>query len=622
MHRNVVKKLPKEWRDTDKWPRPPDIVAAPFREAYERRVNAITAYVKGESLRSIAQNEHLSPSLLYSLFDACTRLADDGQICGFRAAVPYAHTKGYQRSKALESVSIERGRGAAGLFTALLTRHAFAAELLVAQAQKYVASEWDKRRIPVGREHRAFLRRLAKVVPVDEYPFIVVNQGREGYRLALVRAIDAARNQLSATIRTSLWREFLPNRPEIFRRVQLDAHRLDKPIPILLVGRKGRGRVKLIRPWLLAAVEVESGACLGWHLCIDAEPSQVDVLACLYSMMNPWTPRERFEISDLDYREGDGMPSGVVTSCRGRFVDAFYLDNALAHHANNLRAVVLTKLHATLHLGSPGEPRTRSEIEQLFNTLTHQNVQHLIGSVRPDMSNRERRRALADAEKYAMTIEWLEEYLEVVICRYNNTERAAHYDSTPLNCLAGEAEDALVRADESDRAAWRSLLTIEMMLTVRASEGHPPHVNYEGAAYSNDLLRVAHEWVGKSIAITVNLMDLRKVEAHLPNGKSLGSLIALREWQHFKHDYRVRKKLNQAIHDGRFRWSPDETPEETVDRFLAGLRRRSTIRRERSASGAPDTRIPVGVSRPRPVADIAESVSFDIETILGDKLEG
>lgn len=622
MHRKVSRTLPREWRDVSAWPTPPaKAIRANYLDSYKSRKRAIEAYVNGVALKTICKDEAIDSAALYGLYESCIEQDEDGKIRGFRAIIPYLRSKEYERKSPVKPDSLALGRGVSGLFAALLEKHSILKDFIAAQARKYASIEWDKRRIPVGREHKEFLKIAAKKIPISGYPFNVVNQGREGYRKALHQAIDAVRGREASSHKPSQSRDFTSGATDFFRCVQIDAHQLDKAVPVKFIGRKGRFRIKLLRPWLLTGVECESTASLGWHLSFDKEPSEFDVLCCFYNMMAPWEPRETFQIEGLQYEEGAGMPSGLLENCRCRYADTNELDNALPHHANNLRGVVLTTLHAVLKLGLPRRPETRAEIEQLFNTLTHQNIQHLVGGLRPDMSNRERKGAMKQSEKFGMTPEQMEEYLDVVLCNRNGHPSSALYSKSPLEYLSEEDPDALIRSDTSESASWRDLLKVELELPVRASGGHLPHINYEGASYTNDVLKVAQHIVNSKIIITINLMDMTCCDAHTADGKSLGVLIVEPRWQ-FPHDYRLRKKLNAAINDGRFFWVPSKTPEQCVKEFLVSAAKKSPVRTAAKAVDEASRSRPLLQPAPRAIADVAAGSEFDLQKILGKRLKG
>lgn len=623
MHRKVEQLFAPQWRDTAGWPVPAEkAVKKQFLAAYESRKRAIEQYMRGDSLKDIKETEGIKGKELYEMLEACASLDIDGQIAGFRTLVPYARRKGYVRSSAPSDKALAAGKGASGLFVQLVAKHKPLQKLLNEQAEEYAKLGPD-RRLPIAKLHTRFLNELVKIKGEVGYPFNLQNRGREGFRQALHALIGKIRGKVHGSLRGSIERAFRPQIDTRYRRIQIDAHRLDSFIPVRFVGRKGRFKTRSLRPWLIAAVEVESGASLGFALSVGKEISHLDVLRCLYASMMPWKRRTEFLVPGLvdAYKTGAGMPS-MFANCACRYPATVSLDNALAHHADRIREVVLKKLNAVLVLGLPGEPRTRTEIEQLFNTLTHRNIQHLIVGVRPEMSNQERAAAMTAAEKGGMTIEQMEEYLEVVMCNYNAHPTSAHYGKSPLQFLREESEFALRRIDASVSASWRNLLKIELSVPVRARDGHPPHIHYLKVEYTNDLLRAADMLVGKDIVITVDLTDLRTVEAQAFGGIPLGTLFARGPWATFVHDERLRKRLNREIEDGNFHWEEGKDPEQIVNQLLRRAKHSAAAQPDRPKSPPPKRTEAKPSRAPRLIADVAKSMDFDIEAILGAKLKG
>ena len=104
-----------------------------------------------------------------------------------------------------------------------------------------------------------------------------------------------------------------------------------------------------------------------------------------------------------------------------------------------------------------------------------------------------------------MTIDQMEDYLDVVICNRNAHPTSAHYGKSPLDFIGEEGTGALARADNSPEAPWRKLLKVELPVRVRADDGHAPHINYLKATYTNDLLRADD---GKSKRFILSLAHL------------------------------------------------------------------------------------------------------------------
>ncbi|TWT23619.1 hypothetical protein FQY83_03040 [Luteimonas marina] len=627
MHRKAESLFPACWRDTSTWPTPTDReIPEKHKDAYARRKRIIEAYMRGASLRVLCKVEGVDTATVYTMLEACASHAHDGKIWGFRALVPYVRKKAYERSSEVRADALAAGRGTGGLFMQMLANHEPLRLLIAKQASKYASTNFTGR-VPIKKEHNIFLTRISQLQGKTGYPFSLQNKGREGFRQAINAEIAKQRGEARVPLRDSVERAFRLQIDARYRNVQIDAHRLDSFIRVKFVGRKSRFKTRALRPWLIAAVEVDSEACLGWSLSVEREPSHLDLLRCLYSMMAPWERRQTFEIVGLDYNPDAGMPSGVIPRCAGRYVDSISLDNALCGHADNIRQIVLERLHATLRMGLPREPRTRCEIEQLFNTLTHRNIQHLVGGVRPNMSNRERASAMSAAEDQGLTVEQMEEYLDVVLCNYNAEPHSAHYGKSPLQVLREEPHSALIRSDMSPNASWRNLLKIEVTATIRSSDDHPPRINYMKGQYTNDVLRSSGDLLAnKEVVLTVNLVDLRSVKAKVSGGIDLGTLYARGPWAHFVHDIRLRKKLNREIADGNFYWSEGVDPEEQVNDFLrktskTKVSQPSKVRRAQSASRQ-TPRSGRLLTSPRLIADVAKGAELDLEALLGDKLKG
>ncbi len=628
MHRRVSRRVAKEWRNPDDWPKPPDsAVPEEHRVTYAARCGALTDYLEGKSLRSILEAYGIDSSALYKLLDSCLKPAVGGGIRGFSAAIPYARNHGYVRKSDVNHDQLAAGRGTAGLFTAVLNRHDVLASFLDERAKKYATAAWEKRRLPIKVEHDAFCTRAVQVLKNNEYPLNLRSRGREGFRSALHEAIAKHRGAQTTHMEPSMWLQFRGDHPAYYRRIQIDAHQLDKFITVRVEGKKGRFRTKRIRPWLIAAVEVESTNLVGWHLSIQDEPSAEDLLCCLYDMMRNDDGHQIVDMPEFPLEEGKGLPSMVVEGCASRYPDVIELDNALAHHAHIVREAITTKLFASIQHGSSHEPRRRVQVEQAFNTLTHRNIQHSIMGIRPDATDRERERAAENAG--GMTVEAMEAYLRMVLGRYNDAPTEAHYGKIRLACLREEPTYELRRADTSARASWRSLVEREIITFIRASDGHPPHVNLLNATYSNDLLRAAYDWVGREIIVVVNLNQPRIARAYTKSGLSFGVLTVLGPWREFEHDYRLRTFLSRAKNDGRFHWVPGKSPEDCVNDFLKRVgSKRASQSQMASDRTNPTSARPPGVqgtlknTEAKLISKLAENRAIDITSLLGNKLEG
>lgn len=634
MHRWVAVNVPKQWRDTSIWPRPPvSAVPSQHLDDYKRRCDAITDYLRGEPVGWVSETYGVSPCQLYELMRECL-LSDGPSIRGFAAAVPYARSGTQKRVAPPNADHLARGRGAAGLFLAFLSTHQPLQAHIDAIAEKYSTAEWERRRLPVKSLHDEFLRkalRLPKVSP-EQYPFNIPSRGREAFREALHRAIAIAKAGGVSRLTESIWRKFRSETSGYYRRVQLDAHQLDAFVEVRVEGKKGRYCLKKVRPWLLVAIEVESTAALGWHLTVAEEPSSTDVLMCLYDMLREDDGHRHPEIPEFELGPTEGLPAWLLPGFAGRMPDVIELDNALAHHADAVRKAITGKLCASIAHGRAYEPRTRCEIEQLFNTITHHDVQLSIMGIRPDASAAEREAAMRAAG--GMTPEAMEAYLWMVLGRYNDSPASGQYGRKRLECLRTEPPYALKRVDISPTAPWRSIVTLEITTKICAYEGHPPHVNLLNASYSNALMREAFHLVGEYVTVTVNLMDVRKAMAWQIGGIKFGALSVLGPWSEFPHDYRKRAVLARGKDQKRFHFVPGKSPGECAEEFLARVSRESRALTPASPKAAPRAAAPradaprapggraVGSQPHRAVSTLVRDDGLDLSELLKSVLEG
>ena len=105
------------------WPRLDDkALLKPARAIYKARCAAVQAYAQGETIAAIELAHGIDRSTLFRMIKRAQRAHADGSLWGYRALVPHAHVKGYERSRAPRALVHTTG-GNAGAFTQLLQRH-------------------------------------------------------------------------------------------------------------------------------------------------------------------------------------------------------------------------------------------------------------------------------------------------------------------------------------------------------------------------------------------------------------------------------------------------------------------------------------------------------------------
>jgi hypothetical protein len=94
-------------------------------ETFMARQRAIEMYVQNPqlSMKVINQQTGVDPKTVYRLIERCLKKHPDGAIYGFRAAIPYARLKQYERIHSVDRHQSAQGSGLAGAFSLLLHRY-------------------------------------------------------------------------------------------------------------------------------------------------------------------------------------------------------------------------------------------------------------------------------------------------------------------------------------------------------------------------------------------------------------------------------------------------------------------------------------------------------------------
>ena len=124
--------IPDQLRNTSTWPSV-DHTALPEQEraAYLMRCRALQAFLDEPTttIAEILRETGVARSALYRQLDRCWERHEDGRIFGFRALVPYARLKQYERKRAVDA-KWDRQGGTSGAFTQLLRDHPALMKLL------------------------------------------------------------------------------------------------------------------------------------------------------------------------------------------------------------------------------------------------------------------------------------------------------------------------------------------------------------------------------------------------------------------------------------------------------------------------------------------------------------
>jgi hypothetical protein len=252
------------------------------RHIFEKRVQAVMAYVQGESIKQIERSTGIDRRQLYRWLERAGAMHPDRRPFGFRALVSYTRSTDYVRVRAVPD-NIEPG-GAAGALSLLLERRPALSDWLQQQIRQRkvwledVNSEGMLRTRLRGLQalHENFLRQCRAVgLSGTDYPF---NTSEHGIRSLsrhlkeeLLRRFGCAARAAGASHLKGLPRRdqdartLAATRP--FQAVEFDGHRLDIRLKIVVHDPLGFvHEFEMERVWLLVIIDVCTRAVLGYHL--------------------------------------------------------------------------------------------------------------------------------------------------------------------------------------------------------------------------------------------------------------------------------------------------------------------------------------------------------------------
>lgn len=539
--------------DLESWPSVEPFAFSPEdRETFVRRRNAVVLYRDGAPLKEIERLTGICRQVLYGLIDRCFAQATDGRLMGFRALVRYRHVAS-ERTVKLEKLSAPYP--VSGAFQALLARHPSLYELLrnLAITGRKDGAKNGERRIKFAVIHELFKNAcIAEGIRAPGYPF----NGKSEARQAVKRIVQR--------LRTEFHREFLAHDdPEVleridysnwdstnpsrycYQRVECDGHKLDIECTIEVPGLNGEGvvSIRISRLWLLALIEVMSGAVIGYSIAYGQNYSASDVIRAVRSALESWSPR-KLQSQMLCYREGEGIPNGLYPELAYVRWDEFWLDNHAAHLSDYCLTAMERLIGGVCVFGPVGHPNARPHIEDLFLVLEEAGIHRAHGTTGSNPQDKRRKQESKDL-RYHLSEEMLLDMVDLLIARYNGARspsstcsrtdvlfRAATLRTTMLRRIPLTKRSEIFRFDIIERG------------TVGSDHGGSV-VRFKGGRYWNDRLRL-EQYVGQEIVIMADSSDLRVITVILHDGTDLGSITVEPRWRNTRHSLQTRQEIVRA----------------------------------------------------------------------------
>lgn len=577
--------IPDNLRDLSAWPSVDmSALSEDDQAVFVARQTAIELYIQSPNLSLIAIRDQtgVDPKTVYRIMDRCLSKHADGRIYGFRAAIPYARLKQYERVHSVDRYDGAQGVGLAGAFGLLLQRYPSIEKLLLRHAKQRHKVIDDAREVrkSIKRIHKAFLEecRNAGVKP-NEYP---LNQAMAGLR-SLASYFKRYDNQTfeSAARSAGVDRvgpappaeiEQAPPATRAFEVVEFDGHKIDLRVTVRVIDPFGfETLLELTRIWILVLLDVASRAVIGYKLALSKEYNKDDVAGALQAALIPFRARQ-YKIPGLAIRSSGGYPSAVLPQTQFACWDWFRFDGAKSH----LAADTLTRLNQIVGCwpdnGPAAEPDVRPFIERFFHLVAENFAHRLPGTTGSNPQSIEK--ALSDPNgdtKLLVELDELEDMIEVLIGDYNGESHGGVSNRTPL-----EAMTQLLARDQGylrtlPRVVRQNLCLLQeaRIVTIKGSiaTGLRPHINFLEVRYTNDILSSSPGLIGKKLRIYFDVRDIRSVKAFFEDGAELGVLSAARPWCYTPHSVRVRQEIFRLKRKGKLNYREGDDPVEAWEKY-------------------------------------------------------
>ncbi len=557
----IERQVGPELMDPDNWPKEDtshlDDVGL---KLFTLRKRAVTLYLTTTTaVASITEMTGLSRSEINRLLHRVFRVAPDGSIWGWAALLSRYRIVGYRR----KSVT---GKGKAGKFTQFLENHPDLEKQL---------DDWALARKPAsgsivrGRHFSQIwvaFEEACRKQGIDthaEYPFSSKDRGRDAVRRYCKRVrkrhfvagaaaeYGVAAGRMAATTKRRTDYPRIADAP--YRHVQLDGHRMDVDLIVVLRDADGKEReYPLSRLWLLVLIDCASRAVLGYHISLEENYSADDVLQCIAKSVVPWQPME-LPSPRLSYSEGAGLPSGVIEECAWRAFDVLRFDNAYAHTSAWVQERIIRTVCLEVVTNRPKRPRSDAIVERFMRTFEDDSLHTWPSTTGSSPTDPRRNDSEGQAKKLRVDFDDLKLVADMTIANYNAAPHAGLNGMSPLEYLRYRIDRSL---DLIRRIPYRDPTRLPLFLrsfgaTVRGSQktAHLPYVQFMGVHYSNEALASKPELIGERVRLEANVLDIRSLELYW-KGRSMGRVEADARWMHSRHSLRTRRAIMKLMKSG------------------------------------------------------------------------
>lgn len=554
-----------EWPDIDMGALSPSALAE-----YLRRKRAVLNYLAGATDAQLRETVNFSKHTVAALLRTrCLKPHPDGNVLGWRGLVRYARLNPFIRQKPLKPTP--HGHGAAGALGLLLSLEPDFAQ----RFQRYILKTVRKDALGEIRRPRHviwawFLAELRKLgyEARNQWPFTVQTQGYASVARYVDKLLSANPAKAALLVggpdaKKKLLTGDGTQRPQLapFQRVEMDAHKLDCRVCIMVPQLEGGWAPKIVhRVWVICVVEVVTRAVLGYYLSLRREVALEDVIRTLKCALSRWQLPEMVFATVQQLRPQAGLPSSHNEDYASLCWDEMSVDGALAETCKTVRVTLANVVGAQLLEPTSSFSVRRSKddrpfIERFFSVLAAGGVGRISNTTGSAPAGKQGRDPGHIAVTRQFQLPYLEELLAALIANYNATPHASLGHRTPLSLMDFLASQHRLPTRRADPQLVQALLSVRKLCIVKGgyAVGRRPYVNFEGARYSGAAIGDRHDLVGKRIWVINHLEDdARVVMASTQEGAAIGVLLAGPPWHRLPHSLAIRRVIKSMINHRMF----------------------------------------------------------------------
>ncbi len=569
--------IPPDLQNLSLWPSvDPNALAGQRRQDLLNRIEAVRLYAAGTALSQVEDATRVPRMQIYRLVKRCIEPHADGRIRGFRALIPFAKSKPYQRTAAVAPTTRTRHAGSSGAMTALLQRHDSLSALLRYQISKHAVYIGARNQLcGLHNVHRKFIQSCRELeLTAKDYPLSQARQGIRSLATAIrnlvMQSFASAARSAGAQRVSPPWTDWPKNTMTVARKpfdiVEFDGHKIDIRLRVRFEDAAGVVEDILIdRVWLLVVIDVYSRAILGWNVVLSAEYNRHDVIRTIQQALMPQRKSTRLSIPGLTYNASGGFVGEVLPFLDGACWEHFRLDNARANLATDTLNLLSSVVGCVIEAGPVREPTERPFVERFFGTLETTLFHRLQGTTGSNPQDIRRRLMNPKGrESLPITFDELAELTQVCIANYNGTPHEGIGARTPLEFLTRTIEfhRDTIRVLSAPFRQQLCILQPSQIRTVMGNlqRGVRPYVNLYGVRYSSRLLQQATDLLGKPLRLYFDPQDLTVVQAYLPSGAEFGPLNAARPWHRTPHSVRLRQEIQRLRRQRKLHFNEGDDP--------------------------------------------------------------